>query len=313
MESIPCPKCQKGTKLNTPDCEHCGADLSSLKTTIAASNLHFNRALEHFKQGLVDESIIEMQAALELWDKNPKFHNLLGKILAQKGLYSRAIIQWETALELDPNFRTAYQCIERAKRLEKFQSEIRVTRIPRALFWILGVFGFVMFILAIRLDNKTERLSAQLQQSFSEVKTLDRKVVELRAKQAAMAPLLIKPTSTVAAPAASKPITPAPAEPPPPPRVVGELRKKVSTLNQEMAKRGKQIQMLQQNLTKARIENASHELLVSDLRKSLSEVEQELAEQLLETSSEIVESTGVGERVQGETKELQARTEPEEQ
>lgn len=119
-ESFPCPKCGRKTSLCQTECEHCGSDLATFQTTISMANLHFNRALELTHENRLNEAILELQTALELWNRNPKFHNLLGKVLARKGLFSRAIIQWETALKLDSSSATAYECIQRAKKLEGF-------------------------------------------------------------------------------------------------------------------------------------------------------------------------------------------------
>jgi tetratricopeptide (TPR) repeat protein len=125
MEVIACPNCGAENPIVREDCEKCGADLVVVKNVLGNANKHYNAALEMAGQGRHDEAIVELKAAIELWGKNPNFHNLLGTVYARKGLYDLAIRSWEATLALDPKFEKAYRSIDKARKLELHYHEER--------------------------------------------------------------------------------------------------------------------------------------------------------------------------------------------
>lgn len=123
MDAIICPECGASNPVEAQICQECNADLSAVKSVVDAANSHYNEALALAHSGKLDEAIGQLEAALALSSDNPQFHNLLGTIYGQKGLYSEAIRSWEQCIALDPEFEKAYKNIEKARDLEEDAAE----------------------------------------------------------------------------------------------------------------------------------------------------------------------------------------------
>lgn len=128
MDMILCPECGASNPLEAAACESCGADLSAVKSVLDTANEHYNEALALAHAGRLDEAIGQLEAALALNGQNPNYHNLLGTIYAQKGLFSEAIRAWERCLSLDSETEKAYNNIEKARRMEEDAAEDRRRR-----------------------------------------------------------------------------------------------------------------------------------------------------------------------------------------
>ncbi len=166
METIACPACGTENSIVRSSCEKCGADLLVVKNILNNANKHYNAALEMAQQGRNEEAIVELKAAIELWSKNPNFHNLLGTVYARRGLYDLAIKEWEATLALDPVFEKAQKSIEKARKMElHLQEEIRSVpyKVFAAVAALVGVIAIVVLIV----------LGFQLQGARSEVEALE--------------------------------------------------------------------------------------------------------------------------------------------
>ncbi len=123
MDAIICPACGASNPLEAAVCDNCNEDLNTVKSVIDTANAHYNQALSLSHAGKLDEAIGQLEAALALSAQNPQYHNLLGTIYAQKGLYSEAIRAWERCIELNPETEKAYHNIEKAQDMEEDAAE----------------------------------------------------------------------------------------------------------------------------------------------------------------------------------------------
>ncbi len=169
IETIPCPNCGVVNSILRDECESCGADLSVAKNILNNANRHYNTALQMAKAGRNDEAIVELQAAIELWGKNPHYFNLLGTVYARKGVYDQAVKAWEQTLALDPNFEKAYQSISKARKVQLHVAEEtrqRPYKMMVAGAVIVAVAALVALIFvgirASSAGSEVERLSAKL-------------------------------------------------------------------------------------------------------------------------------------------------------
>jgi tetratricopeptide (TPR) repeat protein len=133
------------------------------------ANKHYNAALEMAGQGRHDEAIVELKAAIELWGKNPNFHNLLGTVYARKGLYDLAIKSWEATLALDPKFEKAYQSIDKARKLELHYYEERKAQPYKTAAIGAGVLALVAVLAMVAIGLRLGGVKSDLERLRSEV------------------------------------------------------------------------------------------------------------------------------------------------
>ncbi len=169
MEFIICPECGAENKLEAVNCESCGADITAVKSLIDNANEHYNEALALAHAGKLDEAIGQVEAALSMNAQNTNYHNLLGTLYAQKGLFSEAIHAWERCLAIDPEMEKAYHNIEKAHDMEEEYAEEQ-TRRPFLLATIgSGVAAAVLLVVTLYLgislyfkSNQVDDLQTQI-------------------------------------------------------------------------------------------------------------------------------------------------------
>ncbi len=146
MDAIICPACGASNPVEATVCESCGEDLTTIKSVMDTANTHYNEALALAHGGRLDEAIGQLEAALALSSQNPNYHNLLGTVYAQKGLYSEAIDAWERCLSIDPEMEKAYSNIDKARHMEEDWAEEQIRR-PFLLSSIsLGVIAALLLV-----------------------------------------------------------------------------------------------------------------------------------------------------------------------
>ncbi len=69
----------------------------------------------------LDKAIAELEAAVRLRPEDSYYHNTLGVLYGQKGLYDEAIKQFEAALRLAPESPAYRQNLERARGMKSKQ------------------------------------------------------------------------------------------------------------------------------------------------------------------------------------------------
>lgn len=149
MESVLCPECGAVNPIDASVCESCGADLAAVRSLIDNANSHYNEALALAHSGRLDEAIAQLEAALALSSDQAVFHNLLGTVYAQKGLYSEAIRAWERALALDPEAEKAFKNIEKARHMEEEAFEEEEARPYVMTSYIASGVAAVLFIVTL--------------------------------------------------------------------------------------------------------------------------------------------------------------------
>lgn len=169
MNAIICPECGASNPLENAVCDHCGADLSAVKSVLDNANTHYNEALALAHSGRLDEAIAQLEAALALSSQNPQFHNLLGTLYAQKGLFSEAIRAWEQTLALDPEYEKAYKNIDKAHDMEADFAEEAERRPYVLTAYAAGALAILMFIGAglatFRLMQKNRMIDSYIEET----------------------------------------------------------------------------------------------------------------------------------------------------
>jgi Flp pilus assembly protein TadD len=66
---------------------------------------------------MVDEAMLLLRTAIELYPKDANLHDSLGEFLLRKGDKVKALESYQKALELDPNFFNAAVAREVVKKL----------------------------------------------------------------------------------------------------------------------------------------------------------------------------------------------------
>ncbi|HPA46848.1 MAG TPA: tetratricopeptide repeat protein, partial [bacterium] len=79
----------------------------TVQAIMDSGNRHYNEALALAHAERSDEALAQIQAAISVVGNQPAYHNLLGTLYAQKGLYSEAIAAWQQCLSLDPEMEKA--------------------------------------------------------------------------------------------------------------------------------------------------------------------------------------------------------------
>lgn len=189
MDALICPDCGAANPVEAQVCEQCNADLSAVKSVIDSANSHYNEALALAHGGKLDEALGRLEAALALNTENPQYHNLLGTIQAQKGLYSEAMRAWERTLALDPEAEKAFKNIEKARGMEAEAAEEERRR-PLKLTAIGAVAAAVFFFLitcyfGVRLWTKNRMIDDYVEQVTLAKETqdaLNTQLVQVQAK-----------------------------------------------------------------------------------------------------------------------------------
>ena len=144
MNTLFCPSCGAENPLERSVCQKCKADLGVVKSILDTANLHYNRALTLAGEGRYPEAELEATAALELYNKNPRYHNLLGTIYARQGKFNRAQEAWETTLYLEEDTSSAYRSLQRLHRL---QADGKLEPAPRRHSSIFDVLLLMLLVL----------------------------------------------------------------------------------------------------------------------------------------------------------------------
>ncbi len=192
MDAILCPECGASNPVEAQVCEECNADLSAVKSIIDTANTHYNEALALAHNGKLDEALGQIEAALALSSENPQFHNLMGTIYAQKGLYTEAMRAWERCMALDPEFEKAYKNMEKARHMEEeaVEEEERRPYIMKtyiayaaaALMLVVTIyFGFRLNTKNRMIDDYAVQLSAKDQAISAQKDRLNKADAELNA------------------------------------------------------------------------------------------------------------------------------------
>jgi hypothetical protein len=162
IETIVCPSCGAENPVNSQTCKDCGSDLTVVKGVINSATKHYNSALAMAEKNLIDHAIVEAEAAIELWDQNPHFHNLLGTLYAKKGLFDKAVDQWKKTLSLDPNMEKAANSIEKARRLELAQTAAGERRPYQIAVAALAVAAVLVLLWGFFLRGNTKPLETEI-------------------------------------------------------------------------------------------------------------------------------------------------------
>jgi len=155
MDAIVCPECGANNPVEATVCDQCNASLTSVKSIVDTANQHYNEALSLAHSSRLDEALGQLDAALALSSDNPNYHNLMGTIYAQKGLYSEAIRAWERCLALDDEMDKAYQNIDKARRMEEETAEEQQMRPYTQTALIAGVLAAVFFLSTMTLSIRS--------------------------------------------------------------------------------------------------------------------------------------------------------------
>lgn len=177
MDAIICPECGANNPIEAAVCEQCNANLTSVKTIADTANEHYNEALSLAHSGRLDEALGQLDAALALASENPNYHNLMGTLYAQKGLYSEAIRAWERCLALDGEMDKAYRNIDKARRMEEDTAEEQRMWPYTQTALVASVLACVFFIstlgLGIRSFLKNRSYNAMAQELTNTRKEAD--------------------------------------------------------------------------------------------------------------------------------------------
>jgi len=108
-------------------CPKCKEDLTSLGRMMELPYLFFNEGLRLTKEQKCEEAIQKLSVAAEMKRGFTKPLVVIGKIYAQKGMYSEAIQYWERVLVMEPDNDGAKKALEKAREL----MEKEITGEPR--------------------------------------------------------------------------------------------------------------------------------------------------------------------------------------
>ncbi len=73
-----------------------------------SKSLLLDKVERYLDRGLYDEAIKELKGALKLHPDYPEFHNALGRVYYLKNMLKEASIEFDKAIQLDPNYGEAY-------------------------------------------------------------------------------------------------------------------------------------------------------------------------------------------------------------
>jgi tetratricopeptide (TPR) repeat protein len=140
---------------------------------ISSATKHYNSALRLAEEGMVDHALIEAESAVELWDRNGHFHNLLGTLYARKGLLDKAVEEWKKTLSLEPTMKKASDNIEKARKLEIFQAERAEKRPYFIAIGVLALLALALLVWAGLTVRKVSGLSDRVTALQGEVQGLE--------------------------------------------------------------------------------------------------------------------------------------------
>jgi len=161
-ERIACPTCGAENLPSAKTCSECGSDLTVVVGVISTATRHYNTALRLAEEGMADHAIIEAEAAVELWDKNAHFHNLLGTLYARKGLLDKAVSEWKKTLSLDPTMEKASDSIEKARKLEVLRAGRASLRPYHIALGVLGLLVVVLLAWGGYSSHRAGRLATEV-------------------------------------------------------------------------------------------------------------------------------------------------------
>src|SRR4029077_3859455 len=93
---------------------------------------HYSLGVTLFQKGQLDEAVVQYQKALEIDPNYAEAHNNLGAALFQKGQLDEAVVEYQKALEIDPNFVEAHSNLG-AALFQKGQRDEGIAQFQEAL------------------------------------------------------------------------------------------------------------------------------------------------------------------------------------
>jgi len=171
-QPIICPICAK-ENIDRLKCIECGCDLSLPKAVTELANRRFNNALELSKSGDITTAKAELIAAIEIWDENPKYYLLLGRLLANENKLDQAIEIWQNAFIKN---ETYFDIIRDIIKAEKFlfieAKDARVLELKTQLEESLASINISKAKIE-ELESEICKLSDALQQKSKEIDKLN--------------------------------------------------------------------------------------------------------------------------------------------
>lgn len=86
-------------------CASCGPSLAKRKEE---SGIHYRTGVVHLNDKNLTEALKELTAAVEMYDKDPSYHNALGLAYFARGMNADAIKELKSAVDLDMKFSEAH-------------------------------------------------------------------------------------------------------------------------------------------------------------------------------------------------------------
>lgn len=83
----------------------CGPSLAKRKEE---SGIHYKMGVVHLNDKNITDALKELTAAVEIYDKDPSYHNALGLAYFARGMNVDAMKHLKTAVDLDPKFSEAH-------------------------------------------------------------------------------------------------------------------------------------------------------------------------------------------------------------
>ena len=107
---LSCPDCGKGIKESDKFCTHCGINLDAPleKNELEALAKHYlEKAQKNYDRRLINWALFDCEQALEYMPEMAEAHNLRGLLLDEMGKADEALIEYQEAVRLKPNFADA--------------------------------------------------------------------------------------------------------------------------------------------------------------------------------------------------------------
>lgn len=126
--SLRCPECGEKIGENERYCPHCGTDLDAPIEQVVdktKSKEYLEKAQTNYDKGANKVALHDCDLSIQYDPNSAEAHNLRGLILDAMGLTNEAMVSYQEALHLDPNFEDA------KANLEDTQSEFRNSSMPK--------------------------------------------------------------------------------------------------------------------------------------------------------------------------------------